>query len=114
LIVTISNITVVISGVILSLILLLVRFGAVKFATIRCNELVKERPIMAVMLTRGLAAAVLATLPLQYTDVVKYPEASPIFRVLSSIYINLAVIVILATAIIATVGIPLLKRKAEK
>jgi len=114
LIVTISNITVVISGVILSLILLLVRFGAVKFATIRCNELVKERPIMAVMLTRGLAAAVLATLPLQYTDVVKYPEAGPIFQVLSSIYINLAVIVILVTAIIATIGVPLLKRKAEK
>jgi len=114
LIVTISNITVIIIGVILSLILLLVRFGAVKFATIRCNELVKERPIMAVMLTRGLAAAVLATLPLQYTDVVKYGEAGQIFRVLSSIYINLAVIIILSTAIIATVGIPLFKRKAEK
>jgi hypothetical protein len=69
---------------------------------------------MAVMLTRGLAAAVLATLPLQYTDVVKYPEAGPIFQVLSSIYINLAVIIILGTAIIATIGVPLLKRKAEK
>jgi cell volume regulation protein A len=114
LIVTFSNITVVISGVILSLILLLVRFGAVRFATIRCNELVRERPIMAVMMTRGLAAAVLATLPLQYTDVVKYPEAGPIFQVLSSTYINLAVIIILGTAIIATIGVPLLKRKAEK
>ena len=114
LIVTIGNVTVVLSGVVLSLILLLVRFGAVKFATIRCNELVKERPMMAVMLTRGLAAAVLATLPLQYADVVKYPEAGPIFQVLSSIYINLAVIIILGTAIIATIGIPLLKRKAEK
>jgi len=114
LIVAIGNITVVISGVILSLILLLVRFGAVRFATIRCNELVRERPIMAVMLTRGLAAAVLATLPLQYTDAVKYPEAGPIFQVLSSVYINLAVIIILGTAIIATIGVPLLKRKAEK
>ena len=114
LIVTIGNITVVISGVVLSLILLLVRFGAVKFATIRCNELVKERSMMAVMLTRGLAAAVLATLPLQYADVVKYGEAGQIFQVLSSIYINLAVIIILGTAIIATIGIPLLKRKAEK
>lgn len=114
LIVTFSNIAVVIRGVILSLILLLVRFGAVRFATIRSNELAKERPIMAVMLTRGLAAAVLATLPLQYTDAVKYPEAGPIFQVLSPIYIDLAVIIILVTAIIATVGIPLLKRKAEK
>jgi cell volume regulation protein A len=114
LIVTFSNIAVVVRGVILSLILLLVRFGAVRFATIRSNELVKERPIMAVMLTRGLAAAVLATLPLQYTDVVKYPEAGPIFQVLSPIYVDLAVIIILVTAIITTIGIPLLKQKAEK
>jgi cell volume regulation protein A len=113
-IVAIGDIRVVINGISLSLILLLVRFGAVKFATIRCNELAKERPIMTVMLTRGLAAAVLATLPLQYADVMKYPEAGPIFQVLSSVYINLAVIVILATAIIATIGIPLLKRKTEK
>jgi len=114
LIVTIGNVTTVITGVILSLTLLLVRFGAVRFATIRCNELVKERPIMSVVLTRGLAAAVLATLPLQYADPVKYPEAGPIFHNLSPLYINLAVIIILATAIIATVGIPLLKRRAEE
>lgn len=114
LIVTIGNITIMIAGAILSLILLLVRFGAVRFATIRCNELVKERPIMSVVLTRGLAAAVLATLPLQYADPAKYPEAGPIFQTLSPLYINLAVIIILATAIIATLGIPLLKRRAEK
>ncbi|MDH5793554.1 MAG: cation:proton antiporter [Candidatus Bathyarchaeota archaeon] len=108
LIVTIGNIITVITGVILSLMLLLVRFGAVTFATTRCNELVKERPIMSVVLTRGLAAAVLATLPMQYAS------ESPIFAELSSLYINLAVITILATAIIATVGIPLLKRRAEK
>ena len=114
LIVTISNVAVVVDGAILSLILLVVRFGAVRFATVRSNELMKERPIMAVMLTRGLAAAVLATLPLQYTDVAKYPEVGPIFQDLSPIYINLAVIIILGTAIIATVGVPLLKRRAEK
>jgi cell volume regulation protein A len=114
LIVTFSNIAVVVRGVILSLTLLLVRFGAVRFATIRSNELVKERPIMSVMLTRGLATAVLATLPLQYTDPVKYPEAGPIFQALSPVYVDLAVIVILVTAIIATIGIPLLKQKTEK
>lgn len=114
LIVTIGNIITVITGVILSLILLLVRFGAVSFATVHSDELKKERPIMGVVLTRGLAAAVLATLPLQYTDATKYPEAAPIFQALSPLYINLAVIIILATAIIATVGIPLLKRRTEK
>jgi len=114
LIVTIGNITTIITGVILSLILLLVRFSAVIFATVHCNELMKERPIMTVVLTRGLAAAVLATLPLQYTDATKYPEAGPIFQALSPLYINVAVLIILATAVIATVGIPVLKRRAEK
>jgi len=113
LIVSISNITIVLAGIILSLILLLVRFGAVALTTVRSSELIKERSIMSIILTRGLAAAVLATLPLQYADPVKYPEAGPIFEVLAPIYINLAVVIILATAIIATVGIPLLKRKAE-
>lgn len=114
LIVTISNITTIIGGVILSLMLLLLRFGAVGIATIRCSELKKERPIMEVTLTRGLAAAVLATLPLQYVDATKYPEAGPIFQAISPIYIDLSVIVILAIAIIATLGIPVLKRRAGK
>ena len=108
LIVTISEIKIVTVGVILSLILLLSRFGAVKIATARCSELVAERPIMSVLLTRGLAAAVLATLPLQYAD------ENPIFKELAPIYINIAVLVILTTAIIATVGIPMLKRKSQK
>jgi cell volume regulation protein A len=114
LIVTISNITTIVIGVILSLIMLLVRFGAVTLVTVRSDELAKERPIMSVVLTRGLAAAVLATLTLQYTDIIAYPEAGPIFQRLSPIYINLTVIIILATAIIATVGIPVLKRTMEK
>jgi cell volume regulation protein A len=114
LIVTISEVKIVIVGVILSLMLLLVRFGAVKIATIRGGELAEERLIMSVVLTRGLAAAVLATLPLQYADPIKYGEAGSFFEQLASLYINLAVLVILTTAIIATVGIPILKRKAKK
>jgi hypothetical protein len=69
---------------------------------------------MSVILTRGLAAAVLATLPLQYADIIKYPEAGPIFQTLSPIYINLAVVIILATAIIATIGVPIIKRKTKQ
>jgi cell volume regulation protein A len=111
LIVTISDIATVITGIILSLALLLVRFGAVAIATKGSDELTNERPIMGVMLTRGLAAAVLATLPMQYTDPLLYPEAGPIFQALGPLYINLAVIIILATAVIATVGIPLFKQR---
>jgi len=108
LIVSIGDIKTIMVGVILSLTLLLSRFAAVKIATARCSELADERPIMSVMLTRGLAAAVLATLPMQYA------AENPIFSEIASIYINIAVWVILTTAIIAAVGIPLLKRKTKR
>jgi cell volume regulation protein A len=113
LIVTVNSIQTVLIGCVLSVLLLLVRFGAVTLATVRC-ELNKERPIMGVMLTRGLAAAVLATLPLQYADPLKYPEAGPIFQTLSPIYVNLAVLIILITAVIATIGIPIIKWKKKE
>ncbi|MEM2147263.1 MAG: cation:proton antiporter [Candidatus Bathyarchaeia archaeon] len=108
LIISIGEIKTVLIGVILSLILLLTRFGAVKIATARCTELVKERPIMSFLLTRGLAAAVLATLPMQYA------AENAFFAELSPIYVNIVVLVILTTAIIATVGILLFKRKNRK
>ena len=92
LIATIYDIGFVFLGVMLSLLLLLVRFGSVSLATLR-SELKEERPIMAVVLTRGLAAAVLATLPIQYG--LLYPD----------VFINLAVVIVLSTAIIATVGV---------
>jgi len=105
LIVTVGSFLTVVAGIILSIMLLLIRFGAVALATTRSTELVKERSIMSVLLTRGLAAAVLATLPLQYVS------ENPIFAELSPLYINLVVIIILATAIIATIGVPVHKRK---
>ncbi|MEM3090518.1 MAG: cation:proton antiporter [Candidatus Bathyarchaeia archaeon] len=113
---TIGDMRIALNGIILSIILLLARFGAVRMATAGCSELAEERQIMSVILTRGLAAAVLATLPLQYS------EANPIFKELSmtynlelyKIYINIVVLVILVTAIIATIGIPLLRRRAKK
>jgi cell volume regulation protein A len=97
---TISDIGFLLIGVILSLLLLLVRFGAVWVATIR-SELRNEHPIMAVVLTRGLAAAVLATLPIQYG--LQY----------SDVFINLAVVIIVSTAIIATVGVVTISRRAH-
>jgi cell volume regulation protein A len=113
LIVTAPNLTTVIIGIALALTLLLIRIGVVHVATIR-SELIQERAIMSALLTRGLASAVLATLPLQYADPVKYPDVGRIFQQLSPFYINITVVVILATAVITTVGIPLLRRKTEK
>jgi cell volume regulation protein A len=98
LIATISNIGFLFLGIIMSLLLLLVRFGAVWIATIR-SELKSERPIMSAVLTRGLAAAVLATLPIQYG------------LLYSDVFINLAVVIIISTAIIATVGVFFISRK---
>lgn len=89
---TISNISLLFLGITLALLLLLVRFGAVWLTTIG-SELKKERLIMSFVLTRGLAAAVLATLPIQYG--LSYPD----------VFINLAVVIIVSTAIIATIGI---------
>lgn len=48
---TISDIKIALPGIV-SLVLLLVRFGVVRMATARCSELVEERPIMSVILTR--------------------------------------------------------------
>jgi len=113
LIVTAPNLTTVVIGIALALTLLLIRIGVVHVATIR-SELIQERAIMSALLTRGLASAVLATLPLQYADPVKYPDVGRIFQQLAPFYINITVVVILATAVITTVGIPLLRRKTEK
>jgi len=113
LIVTMPNLTTVVVGVALALTLLLIRVGVVNLATIR-SKLIQERGIMSVLLTRGLASAVLATLTLQYADPVKYPDVGTIFRQLSPLYINITVVVILATALIATIGIPLLRWRTKE
>ena len=101
LIVTTTNITIIIAGALLSFTLLIIRFGVVHLATIRSN-LTEERTTMSILLTRGLAAAVLATIPLQYTDLTKYPDVANTFQQLTPAYITMAVVVILTTSIIAS------------
>ncbi len=113
LIAMISDLWFVFIGAILSLILLLTRFGVVTLGTLK-SELRNERSVMGVVLTRGLAAAVLATLPLQYADPLTYPEAGLVFQELSPLYINLAVIIIVSTTIIATVGVFVLRTTKKK
>lgn len=107
---TMTTTTIVITGVILSFTLLLIRFGAVRLATVR-SDLVQERTTMSVLLTRGLAAAVLATLPLEYVNPIKYPGVGNIFQQLSPVYISISIVVILTTSLIAASGILLLKRR---
>jgi hypothetical protein len=45
---------------------------------------------------------------------VKYPSIGTIFQQLSPLYISMTVVVILATALIATVGTPVLKWKTKE
>jgi cell volume regulation protein A len=93
-----SSVNLLIAGVAISLILLLSRIGAVWLSTEK-STLKKEGPIMSFVLTRGLAAAVLATLPAQFD----LPYAD--------LFVNLAVVIIIVTAVIATVGSLVLARK---
>ena len=90
-IVSISNLYILIVGVLLSLLLLVSRFGAVWIITLK-SSLRKERKIMTLVLTRGLAAAVLATLPAQFG--LPY----------SDLFAGIAIIIIIMTALVATIG----------
>lgn len=94
---SISSWYIVLSGIVLSIILLVTRYGAVWITTMK-SSLQKERDIMTVVLTRGLAAAVLATLPAQYG------------LAYSNLFVDIAVIIIVTTATIGTVGTMLLSR----
>jgi len=84
-------------GVIMSFLLLVIRYIAVRLATIR-NPLSEKRSIMSVVLTRGLVAAILATLPMQYG------------LLYADLYLNITLVVIITTAIFSTVGVLLLSR----
>ncbi|MCL5877064.1 MAG: cation:proton antiporter [Candidatus Bathyarchaeota archaeon] len=95
-----STLYIFIMGILLSALLFVTRFGAVWITTAK-SRLKKERPIMTFVLTRGLAAAVLATLPTQYG------------LLYSDLFINVAVVVIVTTAVLATVGVFALGRKKE-
>jgi cell volume regulation protein A len=82
-------------GVILSFLLLFIRYIAIRLATFR-NPLSEKLQIMSVVMTRGLVAAILATLPMQcgllYAD----------------LYLNVTLAVIISTAIFSTVRVFLL------
>ena len=85
-------------GVILAFLLLFIRFGTVRLATIR-SPLRKERSVMSIVLTRGLVAAILATIPMQYG------------LLYADLYLDITLIVIILTAIFSTVGAFLLAKE---
>ncbi|MCW4018145.1 MAG: cation:proton antiporter [Candidatus Bathyarchaeota archaeon] len=87
-----SSISFLLVGVLVSVMLFVTRYGAIWISTIR-SEMRSESKLMTSILTRGLAAAVLATLPAQYG----LPYAD--------LFVNTTLVVIVSTAIIATIGV---------
>jgi cell volume regulation protein A len=93
-----SSFTSVLIGIVLSLTFLGIRFIVIKMATVK-SELKKYETMMTVMFPRGLAAAVLASIPL--TSGVPGSEVFP----------EIAFIVILTTIITCTIGVAVLKKR---
>jgi cell volume regulation protein A len=87
-------------GLFLSAIFLGIRFIVVKMATVK-SELHDYETLMTIMFPRGLAAAVLASIPL--TSGISGSEAFP----------EIAFIVILTTIIITTVGVAVIKKRKK-
>jgi potassium/hydrogen antiporter len=98
---SVTSVTVLAAGIGLSIILYLTRYGAVWITTIN-SPLKKERKVLTAVLTRGLATAVLATLPAQYG----LPYAD--------LFVNISIVIIVATAIMATAGCMITSRKPKE
>jgi cell volume regulation protein A len=88
-------------GIIISSLLFVIRFFAVKLAMIR-SPICDENSLMTTVLTRGLVAAILGTLPMQYG--LLYADQ----------YLNITLVVVISTAIFNTVGVRLLSRSREE
>jgi cell volume regulation protein A len=93
-----SSFTSVIIGLVLSFTFLGIRFVVVKMAAVK-SELHEYETLMTVMFPRGLAAAVLASIPL--TSGV--PD--------SQVFPEIAFIVILTTIIVCTIGVAIIKKR---
>lgn len=85
-------------GAVISFLLLFIRYIAVKLAMAR-SPIREERSMMTLVLTRGLVAAILATLPMQYG--ILYAD----------LYLNITLVVVISTAVFTTVGVHVLSRK---
>ena len=97
---TISNLNFLFVGLVLSILLLAVRYGAVWLATLK-SELRAESRLMTSVYIQGLATAVLATLPAQYG--LEYAD----------LFVNVAIVVIVTTAVIATISTVMISRDVQ-
>jgi cell volume regulation protein A len=99
---TFDETAVIIVGVILTLILLFVRYIIVLLTSIASGTLLANRGILTTMFPRGLSAAVVA----EIVVAASIPNAN--------IYPSIIMIVIVATVIISAIGIPIFARKPQE
>ena len=97
---SLSSFTSVFFGLFLSLVFLGIRFVVVRMAAVK-SDLHDYKTLMTIMFPRGLAAAVLASLPL--TSGV--PD--------SQVFPEIAFIVILTTIIVCTIGVAVIKKRMK-
>jgi cell volume regulation protein A len=95
-----SSLTLVLFGLLLSSLFLGLRFLAVRMSFVK-SSLRDSQNLVTIMLPRGLAAAVLASLP--FTSGVPGSQVFP----------EIVFVVIITTIVICTIGVALLRRKAE-
>jgi cell volume regulation protein A len=98
---SLSSFTSVLFGLLISFTFLGIRFVVVKMASVK-SELSDYGTLMTVMFPRGLAAAVLASIPL--TSGVPGSQAFP----------EIAFIVILTTIIVCTIGVAVIKKRKSR
>jgi cell volume regulation protein A len=98
---SLSSFTSLFFGLFLTFIFLGIRFVVVKMAAVK-SELHEYENLMIIMFPRGLAAAVLASLPL--TSGVPNSQVFP----------EIAFIVILTTIIVCTVGVAIIKKRKSR
>ncbi len=102
---TIPEPMIVLYGVLLAAIILAVRAASVNLTMGGLER--KDRELMMILGPRGLSAAVLATLPLTYG----FKEEGILNSSQIELFTNISLIVILATVIVTTIGIPYGKKR---
>jgi len=95
-------------GLALVAIIAIARWLAVKII-IRKGEAKKDQGLLAILLPRGLAAAVLALVPVTY----HFIDNDILTKDQSDMFFNLAFVVILFSVIFTTIGVPLWQRKRK-
>ena len=111
LIASFQNINFIIIGIILLLVLLIVRYLAVEIATFRGKFEKDDKQTVTVMMPRGLAAAILA---ISFTPKILGVEGLNLPASMQGLFMDVAFVVILGSAIITTIGVSFISHSENK